>query len=201
MFNTSKYTKWYFSIISKAKVRNTRRREEYEEHHIIPKCCGGDNNKENLVFLTLREHFICHLLLPHMTIVPDHRRRLFYALNYFKKSFTSNMFITYRKRQAKTMSEMIWINDTKKNKRIHPDILSEYPGWIRGRIKGRWTRTQSEAAKQSISTKNKGRLAGGKNFFAKKLLYNETVYGSVKDAIRSTGLSRKSLLKNGAVYL
>ena len=34
-----------------------------EEHHIIPKSCGGSDNKNNLVSLSAREHFICHLLL------------------------------------------------------------------------------------------------------------------------------------------
>jgi hypothetical protein len=29
----------------------------------LPKCLGGDNNKENLVLLTAREHFIAHKLL------------------------------------------------------------------------------------------------------------------------------------------
>lgn len=34
-----------------------------EEHHILPKCLGGNDEKTNLVKLTAREHFICHLLL------------------------------------------------------------------------------------------------------------------------------------------
>ena len=35
----------------------------YESHHIIPKCLGGSNEKNNIVLLTFREHFICHHLL------------------------------------------------------------------------------------------------------------------------------------------
>ena len=34
-----------------------------EKHHIIPKSLGGSNTKDNIVRLTAREHFICHLLL------------------------------------------------------------------------------------------------------------------------------------------
>lgn len=34
-----------------------------ERHHIIPKSLGGTNDKDNIVRLTAREHFICHLLL------------------------------------------------------------------------------------------------------------------------------------------
>ena len=37
--------------------------EYYERHHIIPKCMGGNNDKENLIDLLAREHFIAHQLL------------------------------------------------------------------------------------------------------------------------------------------
>ena len=35
----------------------------YERHHIIPKSMGGDNSKQNLVYLTGRQHFLAHWLL------------------------------------------------------------------------------------------------------------------------------------------
>jgi hypothetical protein len=34
-----------------------------EKHHILPKSLGGDDSPQNIVKLTAREHFICHLLL------------------------------------------------------------------------------------------------------------------------------------------
>jgi hypothetical protein len=55
------YLKVYNNIIQRAK---TRKNSCYvESHHIIPKCLGGSNEKNNLVELTAREHFICHWLL------------------------------------------------------------------------------------------------------------------------------------------
>jgi hypothetical protein len=55
------YQKIYNQIIERAKNRML---EGYKEkHHIIPKCLGGDNSKNNLVELTAREHFLCHMLL------------------------------------------------------------------------------------------------------------------------------------------
>lgn len=73
----NKYTKWYFSIVSNAKIRVT---EGYvEEHHIIPSSCGGSNASDNLVNLTAREHFICHMLLPKMTSGKN-KRSMLYAL-------------------------------------------------------------------------------------------------------------------------
>jgi hypothetical protein len=55
------YQKIYDQIIERAK---TRQLEGYKErHHIIPKCLGGNNKKENIIELTAREHFLCHMLL------------------------------------------------------------------------------------------------------------------------------------------
>lgn len=63
MFINCKYTTWYFNIINKAKERIESEQVYYESHHIIPKSLGGDDSKSNLIRLTAREHFICHLLL------------------------------------------------------------------------------------------------------------------------------------------
>jgi hypothetical protein len=55
------YQKIHNQIIERAK---TRQLDGYKErHHIIPKCMGGSNDKSNLVELTAREHFLCHILL------------------------------------------------------------------------------------------------------------------------------------------
>lgn len=55
------YDKIYHNII------NNRKNNSYEgyveTHHIVPKSLGGTNDKTNLVDLSAREHFICHLLL------------------------------------------------------------------------------------------------------------------------------------------
>lgn len=55
------YKKIYNQIIAKRKLFPF---EGYTEtHHIIPRCLGGTDDKDNLVKLSAREHFICHLLL------------------------------------------------------------------------------------------------------------------------------------------
>jgi hypothetical protein len=55
------YEKIYNQIIEHAQ---NRKLEGYKEkHHIVPKCLGGSNEKENLVELTAKEHFLCHKLL------------------------------------------------------------------------------------------------------------------------------------------
>ena len=66
MYLTNKYTKWYNNIIAKSSQR-VNLSGYFEKHHIIPKSLGGSNDKSNLVYLTAKEHFVCHMLLPKMT--------------------------------------------------------------------------------------------------------------------------------------
>jgi hypothetical protein len=65
LFIDNKYTHIYYKIIERSKSRTIF--DYKEKHHIIPKSLGGSNNEDNLVLLTAREHFICHLLLTKMT--------------------------------------------------------------------------------------------------------------------------------------
>jgi len=76
------YLSIYNTIINKALTEDRRKRKlndlkymYYERHHIIPKCIGGLNNKENLVLLTAREHFVIHQLL--IKIYPSNHKLIF----------------------------------------------------------------------------------------------------------------------------
>jgi len=60
----NKYTRWYRAITHRAQQRSI---ETYsEQHHILPRSLGGTDSADNLVYLTAREHFICHWLLTKM---------------------------------------------------------------------------------------------------------------------------------------
>ena len=78
MFTQSKYTKIYYQIIDRAKERTLDGYCEY--HHIIPKRLGGPDTPENMVYLTAREHFICHMLLTKMPSSPSDRSKMIAAL-------------------------------------------------------------------------------------------------------------------------
>jgi hypothetical protein len=76
MYLQNKYTRCYYSIIQRAKIRILK--IPYERHHIIPRSLGGNNFKENIVKLTAHEHFVCHLLLTKM-IKGKNKEKMVYA--------------------------------------------------------------------------------------------------------------------------
>lgn len=57
------YRKIHDAIIGSAKSREIDPLLNYERHHIIPKAMGGTDEDSNLVRLTVREHFVVHMLL------------------------------------------------------------------------------------------------------------------------------------------
>jgi AraC-like DNA-binding protein len=90
-FIENKYTKWYNEIISGAQKRKNL--IDGENHHIIPRSIGGNNTMENIVRLTYREHFICHLLLTKMTTGIG-KTKMFFAVNYMTRGTKiSNRYI------------------------------------------------------------------------------------------------------------
>lgn len=102
----------YNKIIEKAKDRKL---DEYKErHHIIPQSMGGNNKKENLVYLTAREHFICHWLLIKMTSGTD-KSKMLYALNMmrvknnlqdrYSTKITSRVYEKYRQLLSELISK------------------------------------------------------------------------------------------------
>ena len=58
------YKNRYERLINTVKSKGDRDLQGYTEtHHIILRCMGGSDNPDNLVRLTLREHFLAHWLL------------------------------------------------------------------------------------------------------------------------------------------
>lgn len=55
-----------------------------EIHHIYPKCLGGNDEPENLIKLTLQEHYKAHYLLPFIYTEGKAHAKLLYAWNQMK---------------------------------------------------------------------------------------------------------------------
>lgn len=90
----NKYTKWYISI-----CQNSNYKTGYgEKHHILPKCfkLGGETDKLNIVKLTAREHFVCHLLLTKMFFNEYKYKMVAAAQRFLHRKSTLKMQANYK---------------------------------------------------------------------------------------------------------
>ena len=95
--NKNKYTMWYSLIIKRAQTRAKTKKEAKmvlgytETHHILPKSfnLGGETDILNYVYLSPREHFICHLLLTKM-LTGEFKVKMCFALHSMRRIINRN---------------------------------------------------------------------------------------------------------------
>lgn len=122
-----------------------------EKHHILPRCLGGSDDKDNLVQLSAKEHYIAHLLL--CKIYENDKSKFYKMIKAFIMMsttctgyFNSNVYKLYREEFSKAMSESqtgcgnsqydtqwIYNNDLKESKKI-PKSEKIPEGWLKGRV-------------------------------------------------------------------
>lgn len=147
---SNKYSIWYKNIIEKALSRTEI--VEGEKHHIIPRSfkLGGEKDKQNIIKLTYREHFICHLLLARMFLHKGYKAKMINAVLYICSGFlrgttirsnpyASKRYSLHRKSIVlmlrEKVKEKLWINDGTICKRVKSQELDQYisNGWALGR--------------------------------------------------------------------
>ena len=175
-------------IIESAQARTL---EGYtERHHIIPKCLGGTNEKENLVNLTAREHFIIHKLL--VEIYPNDSKLHWAAFmmagcsgnkkqdrNYRVgareyERLRGNLKGTYTPEQCKAISERMKGQQyrlggklSKESRKKISDKAKGRPGWWEGK-------NHSKETKLKLSIAAKNRLSRGPHTKETKKKMSET---------------------------
>ena len=138
----NKYTKWYQNITQNGKQE---RSPGHERHHIVPRSLGGTDDKENITFITAREHFVCHWLLIKIYPVGEAHWKMLNAL---------------RMMRAENPNQKRY--NTKITSRVYAKLKEEYSLIQSERVTGennpmygkKWTDEQ----KESHSKKIKGRI-------------------------------------------
>lgn len=174
------YQRIYDQLIDRAKneLRIKSKDVYYEKHHIIPKCLGGTNDKDNLVLLTAKEHFIAHKLLCEIYLTNS---KLHYALwrmmnlqNHDHKRNYNIGSIEYTRRklihQQLTRSLGISnkgrlvaddikqkIREKRKLQLITNETKQKISNSLKGRKKSPRTLEHKEKIRQSMLGKNKGK--------------------------------------------
>lgn len=62
----SKYLKWYASLCTSGNalaLSGCRKPKGFDAHHIVPRSLGGSDAKANIAWLSMKAHFVAHLLL------------------------------------------------------------------------------------------------------------------------------------------
>ena len=180
------YEKIYNRLIS-YRQQNSVTSGYKENHHIIPESLGGTKAKENMVYLTAREHYIAHLLLARF----NRCKETIYSLmmmsnvtsdrNYGRKHFkNSRLYEWYKQEYIKILTGITgeahhsfgrkykWIHNpiTDKNSMISLDT-DPPEGWILGYF-----------IKDSAETKRKKREA------AKKRFQNDAERNKISDTLK-----------------
>lgn len=150
------YTQIYNNIIERAKIREIVGYKEH--HHIIPKSLGGSDDKDNLVALSAREHFLCHFLLTKIYkketieyykminafIIMKSSSLTHSSKRYFNSILYENLRIEFSKVQSfnqagekNSQYGTIWMHnlELKKSKKVPKRDIDKWidAGWINGR--------------------------------------------------------------------
>lgn len=150
----TKYLNWYNNII-KNRQENPIIDGYKELHHIKPRSLGGTNEKNNLIYLTAKEHYICHMLLVEIYSKDNISYQKMLSAFMMMKTRTKNgisvnsrIYENYKKELSKLKKNTgrgsnnnnygkIWIyNPTlDKNKFIKKEEFEEYEknGWEKGK--------------------------------------------------------------------
>ena len=207
------------------RARNRHLKSYTERHHIVPQSLGGSDDKENLVNLTAREHFICHWLLVKMT-QGENRSKMVYALrgmnanNEYQERYssyiTSRVYERYRiehsKIHSETMKGKIPVNKGRKMSEEQKELLRQrakanHVAGIYGeeaqkkRIAKVVGQKRSEETKLKMSLSHKGKLKGPMSE-EEKLKRSVKQKGVSKkqghsDNVRAAVLGNVSINKNG----
>jgi hypothetical protein len=130
----------YNAIIQNSKIKNRKKINKnennylyYENHHIIPRCLSGSDDKENLVLLTAKEHYICHKLLTY--IYPKNRKIVdaFFRMTFDKRGNINISSSDYAyARELKTLTPMSE-ETRKKLSKSRKKFFSEHTNPLLGR--------------------------------------------------------------------
>jgi hypothetical protein len=216
------YQKVYNQVVERAKSQNRSKKDSYyETHHIVPKCMGGSDDKNNLVLLTAKEHFVCHKLLCVVYPTIPALQFAFWAMcnqrNYGRTYRVSSREYSEAKKRFQKLSSKLHLGkieseETRRKKarpgelngmfgRKHTQEVKDLIGKInRGRVDSEETKQKKRESalkrpRHSTETRQKIGRSGEKNASAVKLLEVESgrVFRYIGEAIKVLNITRDRL--------
>lgn len=140
------YNKVYAQLIYKRKIVSPITKDinhcgERVNHHIIPRGCNGSNNSDNIVCLTVREHFIAHHLLYKIYGNTEFAGKMAYAFLLMAKATPNkdNLSIDQPIKITSRVYEKLCSDVAKENSRVHKNkkFSKEHCQRISNALKGK----------------------------------------------------------------
>jgi len=148
------YNKIHNAIIDRAKNRKLSKDIYVEKHHIVPRCMGGGDDKDNIVTLTAREHFIIHWLLHR--IYPKNKK-LAHAFCMIGNTRVNHITISSRVYEEMRIAQSFAQKGREVPQELRDRISKKNKGLIRSELsKNKISKTRLEIG---IKPWNKGRVA------------------------------------------
>ena len=194
-FLQNKYSRIYYQLIDRAKSRTLT--TYTEKHHIIPKSLGGSNETGNIVKLTAREHFICHMLLIKMTEGKD-RTKMCFALKCVSEmcGHTTNSRTFERLRMMHSHNVRTYLSGYKHTEKTKENMRKS--ALTKSKPTNETRRKMSESHKGKLGTmtgkhhsENTKKLLSVHNQGENNPMFGRTHSDESKDKIRKTNLGRK----------
>lgn len=145
-------------------ILNTRGRfacgdEYHERHHIVPRCCDGTNDKDNLIDLFPKEHFVAHKLLAEEN--PDNSGIVFAygCMAWAKNSLQERYKITADEYEAAKIKFSKLMSENAKARFADPENNPMYDVHRFGQDNPMFGRHHSESSRKMIGEKSKERFA------------------------------------------
>jgi len=167
----NKYFKWYKNIIQK-RLLNSELKETYKEkHHILPVCLGGSNDKENLINLSAKEHYILHLCLIKF-ITGQGYFKVLKAFNAMSMKTLKNtncnslVYDSMRKKYSEELSKWLKSNSPFKDKNIHKKTMNS-----RVKNKSNIFETNNPMFNEKSKRKKIEKTSGKNHYLTKKYSY------------------------------
>lgn len=200
------YEKIYNQIVERAKNRVL---DCYtESHHIIPRCMGGGDEKENLVNLTAREHFICHRLL--VQIHPDNNKLKFalWAMCNMKSKRQSRYVPSSRIYESIKIEVIKLISEKKKGVKLSEEHKRKTSETLKGRKRPQEvidkivkTRKENGGWIHSDETKNKIRSNNGmKRQEVRDKLKGREISDETRKKLSDVSVHKKACIIDGVLY-
>lgn len=203
----NKYEKWYNQIIANGKIY---RLEGYERHHILPKSLGGTDIASNLIYITAREHFICHWLLTKIYPTGEEHWKMLNALRMmraenpnqtrYSTKITSKVYAKLKEEYSKLQSERV---RGKNNPMFGDKFFRSEEGKINQRIAvlGNRNGSKQAQARKKISESKLGKTRDpfteewkqnlSKNHKSKRPDFNGKLSEETKQKMREKAIGRK----------